>query len=270
MIKRGVFIFALLALCSSSHAGLYIGSWNTKHLGWADEKRDWGRTVGVVAAYDFIALQEVHSPEVVSKLEVMLEKRTKMEWTSITSDSGVGRTRYKEQYAFLWRSDAVAYLGGAVTYLDPGDKFEREPFAANFGSRDGRYEWTAATVHIIYGKDKSAREDEVEELKNYVVWLRETINEGRPLLLMGDFNLAPSNPAWDKLDNLLYPLIVDGATTLAIRNGAYSSLYDNILVDGTLPVAGVFIDKYPLRLNVAHEVARDTISDHAPVGLVLE
>ena len=247
MIKRGVFIFALLALCSSSHAGLYIGSWNTKHLGWADEKRDWGRTVGVVAAYDFIALQEVHSPEVVSKLEVMLEKRTKMEWTSITSDSGVGRTRYKEQYAFLW-----------------------EPFAANFGSRDGRYEWTAATVHIIYGKDKSAREDEVEELKNYVVWLRETINEGRPLLLMGDFNLAPSNPAWDKLDNLLYPLIVDGATTLAIRNGAYSSLYDNILVDGTLPVAGVFVDKYPLRLNVAHEVARDTISDHAPVGLVLE
>lgn len=266
---RGIAFFALLTLSAAAQSQTYIGSWNAKHLGQGNDVRDWPRTAQVIKAYDFIAIQEVHGTEAITRLEKMLEKRTGEEWSSLTSDSGVGRTRYKERYAFMWREKKIAYMGGAVTYLDIGDKFEREPFSARFATRDGKHYWTAANIHIIYGKKKSQREEEVRELSKYVDWLIAEASEGYPVLVMGDFNLKPTNPAWEALGDKVYPLIVKGKTTLSVRDRSYSSLYDNILTDGRLPIAGVFIDEYPVRVKMEHATARKKVSDHAPVGLIL-
>lgn len=67
------------------------------------------------------------------------------------------------------------------------------------------------------------------------------------------------------------PLITQGATTLSTVSG-YANLYDNIWVDrdalSRLPYAGVF--RYPEVLGLDHGVARNTLSDHAPVFTILD
>jgi len=76
-------------------------------------------------------------------------------------------------------------------------------------------------------------------LRDYHDWLRETFEE-RPVFLMGDFNLAPTNPAWGPMGEVAYPLIQEGATTISMIDGRFANLYDNIWVDVEmdLPIAG--------------------------------
>ncbi|WP_240761653.1 endonuclease/exonuclease/phosphatase family protein [Nitrosococcus wardiae] len=168
-----------------------MASWNAKHLGWGNQ-RDWAATAAVVAPYDFVALQEVMNEAAVQHLVEILEQHTGTDWSSLVSETSVGRSkRYQEFYAFIWREETVDYRGGAVVYLDPGDLFAREPFAARFQSDDGQYRWTAATVHVIYGKSRNGRRREARQLDEYVRWLEEAVAEGDPVITDGGFQFAP-------------------------------------------------------------------------------
>lgn len=263
-------LIPLLALffCFSANA-LTIGSWNMKHLGWADDKRDWPRTAEVAAKFDFLALQEVHNEDSLERLESVLEKQTGVEWDSLVSHKAVGRTRYKELYAFIWQTNKVSYEGGAVVYLDPGDIFEREPFAARFSERGGKSrKWTAATAHLIYGKTVSRREAEARQLDEYAQWLIDEVAQGSPVLVMGDFNLPPQSTAFNGLRKMMKPLITTGKTTLSSHNGKFANLYDNIWTNSGLYKGKAGIYRFPAKLGVTHEYARKAISDHAPVYLI--
>lgn len=108
-------ILLLLLLLALPAQAITLATWNTKHLGWG-EKRDWETTAHVIAPYDWVALQEVMYARSVKRLEQKVERVTGAEWSSIGSDVAVGRGRYKEIYAFVWREDAVDYTGGAAVY----------------------------------------------------------------------------------------------------------------------------------------------------------
>lgn len=253
----------LLALNASA---VELGTWNVKHLG--DAARDWQRTADVIAPYDFVALQEVHGDRGVQRIEALLEQSTGIEWESLTSGRAVGRGQYKENYAFIWRAGSVRYDGGANTYIDSRDVFAREPFAARFSSADG-YQWVAANVHVIWGsEDRSRSAQEVAALDSYLAFLEEEIAEGRPVILMGDFNLEPSDPAWNGIRQSYRLALGRGATTLSPVDGRFASLYDNVIYRGVRPSRAV-VDAFPQRLNVSHKYARANISDHAPVRFTL-
>src|SRR5690606_20297525 len=91
--------------------------------------------------------------------------------------------------------------------------------------------------------------------------------ENTPRLLVGDFNLKPSDSAWGPLKQYAKPLITRGATTLSRHNGRYANLYDNIWVehDTSLPISAAGIVDYPKMLGWDHEKSRRHVSDHAPV-----
>jgi endonuclease/exonuclease/phosphatase family metal-dependent hydrolase len=70
--------------------------------------------------------------------------------------------------------------------------------SARFVDRTTGDLFVAATVHILYGDGISDRTPEINELGSYWGWLQQTY-DNTPVLLMGDFNLAPTHRAWTAL-----------------------------------------------------------------------
>lgn len=257
--------FLLLAM-GSAHAGISVASWNIRHLGWG-EKKDEAAVAAVLSRFDLIAIQEVMKPQAIEALERRLESVTNEAWGSLASDT-IGRGSYKEAYGFLWRESDVAFEGGAVVYLDPGDIFAREPFSAIFADRDDGQRFVLASVHILYGDSKADRTPEIRALSDYWDWLEESFDA--PVVLAGDFNMAPSEPAWRELGRDAKPLITRGATTLSSHDNRFANLYDNIWVrPGRLEITDSGIADFPSWLNITHEQARASVSDHAPVYMML-
>lgn len=251
-------------------ADLRIASWNIQNLGWGEQK-SYPALAGVAEAFDFIAVQELMNAEGAERLVAALEETTGEAW-SIQHSHRVGRDRYKEQYAFLWRESAVEYIDGAVVYLDTTDRFAREPYSARFRSKGTGETFIAATVHITYGDAISDRTPEIKALAAYWDWLEQTYPEdadGR--LLMGDFNLTPGHAAWAPLKERARPLITGGATTLSTTDGRYANLYDNVWVghDTALDIREAGIVRFPEWLEWSHKKARRHVSDHAPVFVLM-
>lgn len=172
-------------------------------MGWANHKNyaDVGQVVDA-AGCDFVAVQEVMDVDGVKRAAKAVAHATGTKWLYMVSHL-VGRHSYKEGYSFLWNPAVVHYDGGAVVYLDPGDHFEREPFSAQFSTNNG-FEWTAATVHILYGDSRSKRTPEIRELANYWRWLTDTFPD-RAVILTGDFNLEPQDQAWAPMKSVAAP-----------------------------------------------------------------
>lgn len=266
LLFRSLIIIAWVLFASQASA-LTLCSWNLMRLGHKNHK-NYTQVARVIAhtGCDFLAVQEVMKLEGVKKVAGAVADATGMKWKYMVSHQ-IGRHSYTEAYAYFWNPAVVHYDGGAVVYLDPGDRFEREPFSAQFSTNKG-FEWTAATVHILYGKRRSDRTPEIRELAGYWRWLSETFDD-RPIILTGDFNLEPGDRAWAPLKALATPLLTTGASTLSSHNGRYAHLYDQIWVPRDSHQTGMsaYIVKYPPLLGLMHKQARKTVSDHAPVAV---
>ncbi|WP_233593301.1 endonuclease/exonuclease/phosphatase family protein [Cobetia sp. cqz5-12] len=256
----------LLGGAAASQANAVIASWNLKHAGWNNGKH-LEQVAAVASHMDLIGLQEVMKEEVVTELEHQLEALTGDEWDSLVSHA-VGRSTYTERYAYLYRDKAISYQGGAAVYLDPQDVFSREPLLATFVEKETGRAFSAANVHIVYGDSKADRSPEIRALADIYDLMKE-ISPGTPTIIMGDFNMAPTEPAWGDLRTLgLRPLITEGATTLSKTDGRYASLYDNIwYVPSEWPKANGDVFRFPDYLGISHETARADVSDHAPIYL---
>jgi endonuclease/exonuclease/phosphatase family metal-dependent hydrolase len=246
----------------------FIGSWNTLHLGWNNGK-DYEAAARVAASFDLVALQEVMSFEGLERLEESVEALTGESWSSMASDA-IGRRNYFDHYSFLWRDAQVSWVDGAVVYLDDRDAFSREPFSARFQTVDG-YQLVLASVHLIYGETTEVREFEAQALADYKAWLEDSFPQ-TPVFIAGDFNLPPSNEAWASLGVNSAPLITAGATTISPQDKKFVNLYDNIWAPaGTaLPITSYGIYDFPTELKLTHAQARDHVSDHVPVFVVID
>ncbi|MGM8931369.1 helix-hairpin-helix domain-containing protein [Salinicola halophyticus] len=258
----------VVAVSFASHAAadITVGSWNLKHLGWNNGKR-LDAVADVAKGADLWALEEVMDDSAVTQLKRELERQTGEAWSSMTSHT-VGRSSYRESYAYLWRDSAVEYTKGAVLYLDPGDLFAREPYLAEFRDKDTGDKIAMAAVHIVYGDNRADRTPEIREMASIWEWMREVYPDSARILA-GDFNLPPSDSAWQSLrDTGAQPAITHGATTLSETNGQYASLYDNFWYDPVeLDATGAGIVRFPEMLGIDHATARDIVSDHAPIYL---
>ena len=249
--------------------GLSVGSWNVKRLGHGN--KDYQSLALVAGLFDLIALQEVMKPEAVVNLVGVLERTTGDDWDYISSHL-IGRGSYKEAYSYVFRTKKVELDGGmgrAAVYLDKDDIFAREPFSVVFKDLSTGDRFVMASVHILWGKGVTDRLPEIQFLDDYWLWL-ESVYEGMPIVLVGDFNLPPDHAGFDQLERLnVAPLITTGATTLSSYNGRFANLYDNIWIRSesskrlSIRRSGIF--NFPAFLGISHDEARDVVSDHAPV-----
>lgn len=276
-VTTQLIVWVLLAVASGSvQADLRLASWNIQHLGW-DNDKSYEAVARISARFDFVAIQELMNADALGRLVDALERKTGEDWESLNS-APLGETSYREKSAFIWREDAVEYLGGALTYIDDRDRFAREPFSARFQVVESSRTFVAATIHIVYGDTLSDRTPEIRALRHYWDWLAEVYPEyADNRILFGDFNLRPGHDAWEPMREVAEPLITDGATTLSTNDREFANLYDNILVplDHDLPITTVGIEDFPVLLTEttphywSHEKARAHVSDHAPVYAIL-
>ena len=283
-------LIACLAASGAAQAGLRLASWNIQHLGWGDgtdtaakrggKKEDGGKDyralARVMSGFDLVAVQEVMRESAVGRLEAELENLTGEPWSSLVSAvSGrtSGKSPYREAYAFVWRESAVRFVGGAVTYLDPGDIFQREPFSAEFEDVAEGFRFALATVHVTFGQDKSDRTAELNALADYWDWLGEAHPDVPDRILAGDFNMGPGDRSWSRFRAAsgARALIDNGLTTLARTEGCYSELYDNIWIRpaGSLSISASGILQAPALLGLSNDAYLDRISDHVPVWVAL-
>lgn len=263
-ITAAVTALTMLLSGSALAADITLGSWNVKRLG---KQHSYEALSAVAGKFDIIALQEVMSEDGLDRLESAIETRTGETWGRLESHL-IGSRSYKEMYAFLYRESKVAYEDGAVVYMDRGDKFIREPYSARFRELSDDSIFALATVHILYGKGVEDRTPEIKALADYWTWLGE-IYPGTELIMVGDFNLAPSHPAWGPLKQYARPLITSGASTLSGKDTKFVNLYDNIWVSNSSAYARnkAGILNYPKMIGWNHEKSRKHVSDHAPVYL---
>ncbi|WP_417539064.1 endonuclease/exonuclease/phosphatase family protein [Marinobacter sp.] len=264
---------ALLLLCFSllpilsAYADIIVGSWNIQRLGHGDQK-SYPALAAIASKVDLLAVQEVMTDEGIEELELQLEKHTSESWSYIASHA-LGSGSYKEKYAFIWRDSAVEYDEGAVVYLDRENLFSREPFSAKFRSKRDGTVLALGTVHIIFGKRIADRKPEINELANYWQWMK-YVYPDTPLVLLGDFNLPPSNAAWASLKQHAKPLLTEGASTLSAK-GHYANLYDNIWVEPrtALLITDAGVIDFPKMIGWSHKKSRKHVSDHAPIYMAL-
>lgn len=267
-LSRTVIGTFLWFIALSAQAGLVIGSWNMKHLGWNNHK-NLPAVAQVMSRFDLVGLQEVMYPERLEPLVQALEAETGTQW-KVTSSRAVGANGYKEGYAFIWRPEKVKHLGGDVLYIDPNHDFLRQPFSAVFEAIDGSVPaFIAATVHIKYGDNASDRTPEIRALAEYWQWLGENF-EHRPRILMGDFNLRiKGKKAWRPLSKLAKPYVTYERTTLSKKPGQYAHAYDHFWVTPSIEVTRSGVVHAPEMLGISHKTAYTYISDHAPIYLTL-
>ncbi|XP_051637413.1 deoxyribonuclease-1-like isoform X3 [Manacus candei] len=136
-------VLSLLAAALLLHVAtaLKVGAFNIKAFG--DTKMS-NQTVAniivsILSEYDIILVQEVRDADLsaVDKLMDQLNSASGQPYSFLVSIP-LGRTSYKEQYLFVYRSDMVSVLGSY--YYDDGcescgnDTFSREPFIVKFSS----------------------------------------------------------------------------------------------------------------------------------------
>lgn len=261
---------ALACLCFATPAAFAetrIATWNLEHLSVRPTK-DFDAIAKVASNVDFLAVQEVLSVDALDQLAKTLTRSTGEHWSAMASDAA-GRSTYKEMYGFVWRDAKVAYVDGAVSYLDRHDTFAREPYSARFQSLSDHKDFVVATVHITYGKKTADRASEVTALAQYWSWLGETYAANPRILLMGDFNTEPKSVAWNDLDLAARPLLTSGKSTLSTTDGKFAHLYDNVFIgkNSAIKVNDIQVYDYPKKLGMSHEQGRASVSDHAPVFL---
>lgn len=262
-------VVCLLMVAHPLAASEILASWNIRNLGWNNGK-DF-TALGVVGSHlDFIAVQEVMSDDGIRRFQESLEAETRTVWDRSCSHF-IGRGSYREQYCFVWRKDSIQLEGSETVFIDSRDVFAREPYSAIFRTASG-FRFLATSIHAIYGNSVAERQREAEALRGYYEFLVESF-PGVPVFLMGDFNLAPTNPAWAALGEIMHPLIQDGATTISKIDGRFANLYDNIWVQAQspLPIISYGRLEFPHQvLGITHEEARDSVSDHIPVWVEID
>lgn len=259
-----------------------VGAFNVRRFGKAKLQDDQvvALLVKIVRRYDIILIQEI--VDVSGKaIEELTERvntglRDQSSYKLIVSPR-LGRTKSKEQYAFLYKSSRFK-LKSSKVYEDPGDIFIREPFVVQF--KTNSVQDLNDIVLIGVHTQPSNAVQEIDSLVDVGLWARKSFHS-KNLLFLGDFNAGGDyvkNSDWPKIrlrsDKKKYHwLIKDHVDTTATNTlAAYDRIvaYDK-MVECIVPRSGQAFrfDEELHQENVGEELLLK-VSDHYPVEVDLK
>ena len=217
----------------------------------------------VIKRYDVVAIQEVRSKKqnvIPTLLSYVNDADTDYDY--IISQR-LGRTKSKEQYAFVYNTKTVDLISeSSYVVADPDDVFEREPFVAFF--RSGNFDFKLANNHI-------KPEDVSAELSQLAVVINDIYNSSseKDIIVLGDMN---ADGSYFNEDNLvvIFPLWIqlignDEDTTVAVSDNTYDRMMTR---DTTANVeytgkSGVF--RWDAEYGITDFSFIKKVSDHYPV-----
>ncbi|KAI1900003.1 hypothetical protein AGOR_G00067740 [Albula goreensis] len=236
--------------------------------------------VKIVSRYDIILILEVVdvSGNAAESLLTELNRVNKKHHYSMKISSRLGRSRYKEQFMFLYRDDLVD-LVGSYQYEDDqvGDKdvFAREPYILRFACLDTVLK--DLVLIPVHTKPEDS-EKELDELYDVFLTVKKKWKTDN-IMILGDFNADGAYVSNRKMkgirirsDKNFHWLIGDDEDTTT--NTGNEHTYDRIVVYGDDMVEAVvpnsakpfnFQEVFGLTMEVALSV-----SDHYPVEVELK
>lgn len=216
-------------------------------------------TTKLYQKYDIIAIEEIVD---ISRSTPRILDSALAEHTYIISER-VGRTSYKEQYAYYYKPSTVQLVRSEL-YPDIYDLFEREPFVAVFQLIGGE-DLIIIQCHI---KPEDA-EKEIKYLEFVVDYYKTRYPNETDIILLGDFNADCSYyvDSGQHLKDFKWLVPSGYDTTVGTTNCAY----DRILVSQSLMdnvIGSAVVDRFDQTYNLSQDEAKK-ISDHYPVYIKL-
>ena len=263
-------IFALFFILStlSLAAEAYIASFNILRLGAV--KKDIVQTAKILKGFDIVGLVEVINRNGVEELVDELNKQSDEKWDYHISPFGVGSSKYKEYFAYIYKKDKVKFIKSEGFYKNGKSSLLREPYGATF--QIGNFDFTFVLVHTIYGSNESQRKAENYKMVDVYNYFQDRDEKENDILIAGDFNLYALDesfrPLYKHVDKITYAIDPAIKTTIGVKGRANS--YDNFF----------FSQKYSQEFTGSSgaldfsgdnpKLMREIVSDHIPVFIVVE
>lgn len=273
MKKRKLFlpiIFALflgMSILSLANEA-YIASFNILRLG--ASKKDMTQTAKILQGFDIVGLVEVMNKDGVEELVDELNKQGNEKWDYHISPFGVGSSKYKEYFAYIYKKDKVKFIKSEGFYKNGKSSLLREPYGATF--KINNFDFTLVLVHTIYGNNESQRKAENFKMVDVYDYFQDRDKKENDIFIAGDFNLYALDesfrPLYKHADKITYAIDPAIKTTIGPKGRANS--YDNFF----------FSQKYSQEFTGSSgaldfsgdnpKLMREIISDHIPVFIVVE
>ena len=261
-----VLFFSLSVLSLADEA--YIASFNILRLGAA--KKDMVQTAKILKGFDIVGLVEVINRNGVEELVDELNKQSDEKWDYHISPFGVGSSKYKEYFAYVYKKDKVKFIKSEGFYKNGKSSLLREPYGATF--QIGNFDFTFVLVHTIYGNNESQRKAENYKMVDVYNYFQDRDKKENDILIAGDFNLYALDesfrPLYKHADKITYAIDPAIKTTIGAKGRANS--YDNFF----------FSQKYSQEFTGSSgaldfsgdnpKFMREIVSDHIPVFIVVE
>jgi len=261
-----VLFFSLSVLSLADEA--YIASFNILRLGAA--KKDIPQTAKILQGFDIVGLVEVINRDGVEELVDELNKQSDEKWDYHISPFGVGSSKYKEYFAYVYKKDKVKFIKSEGFYKNGKSSLLREPYGATF--QIGNFDFTFVLVHTIYGNNESQRKAENYKMVDVYNYFQDRDEKENDILIAGDFNLYALDesfrPLYKHADKITYAIDPAIKTTIGAKGRANS--YDNFF----------FSQKYSQEFTGSSgaldfsgdnpKLMREIVSDHIPVFIVVE
>ena len=258
--------FSLSTLSLADEA--YIASFNILRLGAA--KKDMVQTAKILEGFDIVGLVEVINRDGVEELVDELNKQSDEKWDYHISPFGVGSSKYKEYFAYVYKKDKVKFIKSEGFYKNGKSSLLREPYGATF--QIGNFDFTFVLVHTIYGNNESQRKAENFKMVDVYNYFQDRDEKENDILIAGDFNLYALDesfrPLYKHADKITYAIDPAIKTTIGAKGRANS--YDNFF----------FSQKYSQEFTGSSgaldfsgdnpKLMREIVSDHIPVFIVVE
>ena len=258
------FILSTLSLADEA----YIASFNILRLGAA--KKDMVQTAKILEGFDIVGLVEVINRDGVEELVDELNKQSDEKWDYHISPFGVGSSKYKEYFAYIYKKDKVKFIKSEGFYKNGKSSLLREPYGATF--QIGNFDFTFVLVHTIYGNNESQRKAENYKMVDVYNYFQDRDEKENDILIAGDFNLYALDesfrPLYKHADKITYAIDPAIKTTIGAKGRANS--YDNFF----------FSQKYSQEFTGSSgaldfsgdnpKLMREIVSDHIPVFIVVE
>ena len=258
------FILSTLSLADEA----YIASFNILRLGAA--KKDMVQTAKILKGFDIVGLVEVINRDGVEELVDELNKQSDKKWDYHISPFGVGSSKYKEYFAYVYKKDKVKFIKSEGFYKNGKSSLLREPYGATF--QIGNFDFTFVLVHTIYGNNEAQRKAENFKMVDVYDYFQDKDKKENDIFIAGDFNLYALDesfrPLYKHADKITYAIDPAIKTTIGTKGRANS--YDNFF----------FSQKYSQEFTGSSgaldfsgdnpKLMREIISDHIPVFIVVE
>ena len=230
-MKKGKFLlsvifalfFGLSSISSADEA--YIASFNILRLGAV--KKDIPQTAKLLQGFDIVGLVEVINRDGVEELVDELNKQGNEKWDYHISSFGVGSSKYKEYFAYVYKKDKVKFIKSEGFYKDGKSSLLREPYGATF--KIGNFDFTLVLVHTIYGNNEAQRKAENFKMVDVYDYFQDKDKNENDIFIAGDFNLYALDesfrPLYKHADKITYAIDPAIKTTIGTKGRANS--YDN-------------------------------------------